>query len=213
VAPSGAAGLQPAWRTTARPKAFSGSPRTDTGGIRTHITQGLSLLAIPVRAPCPRIHPSSFRRAPGGNRTHASAIPRRQAPVTTRGRFAEHRHPRVKDPRAPGGGRTRAADLARRHAAIHTTGAVAQSIRRGSNPRRRRGRAACFRYTTDALQPVGPGGLEPPPAGLRVPDAAASTLIPCSINPQTPTGRGMHSPGRRAGRVPTEGSSGITRQP
>jgi hypothetical protein len=55
--PRRAAALQAAWRTTARPKAIS---RTDTGGSRTHKPRGLSPVAIPVRVPCPCIHPSEF---------------------------------------------------------------------------------------------------------------------------------------------------------
>lgn len=51
---------------------------------------------------------------------------------------------------------------------------------------------------TRFIHTVGPGGLEPPPAGLKGPDAAANTLIPSSPSTQP---AGAFDPGRRASRV------------
>lgn len=57
---------------------------------------------------------------------------------------------------------------------------------------------------------VGPGGLEPPPVGLRGPDAAASTLIPFPA-PETQPAGGSGPPAGAVIAVRLGGSSGIAR--
>ena len=46
------------------------------------------------------------------------------------------------------------------------------------------------RWTTSAINSVGPEGLEPSPGGLRVRCAAANTLIPSSAYVRAQNGRG-----------------------
>jgi hypothetical protein len=176
-------------------RTSEGVPRegSGTGGSRTHTHRGLSSAAVPVSAPC--LDPQR-RRAPGGNRTHASAIPRRQAPVTTRGR----RH----TDRAPSGSRTHTSALARRQAAVTSWARHEhqQSVRRGSHPRCRRGRAACCCYTTDASH-SGSGGARTHmiPFKRRVPCRRRPHFLQRSrgdSNPRFPLGqRGGHSAGPR----------------
>ena len=100
---------------------------------------------MPVCVPC-RHNP----RAPGGSRTHATAIPRRQAPATTRG----HHHPE----RPVGVEPTHPPWQGDRQPLHHGRGRSHQSIRRGSHPRRHFGRVACCCYTTDASPTSGSGG-------------------------------------------------------
>ena len=61
---SRAAGLQPAWRTTAHRRRSPNRSGTDTGGSRTHKPKGLSPVAIPVRVPCRRRLSSHLSKSP-----------------------------------------------------------------------------------------------------------------------------------------------------
>ncbi len=106
---------------------FHGS---STGGIRTHIHRGLSSAAMPVCAPC------HFARAPGGSRTHPSAIPRRQAATTSQGHSYTPR--------------------------ITFDANLIQSAQWESNPHFRHGKATGSRYIMGALFVI----LTEHPAGL-----------------------------------------------
>lgn len=90
-----------------------------------------------------------YSRASGGSRTHASAIPRRLAAVTTQRRHQQsaqwESNPHIRHGKATGSRYIMGAN-------------TNQSIRRGSHPRRHRGRVACCCYTTDALTISGSGG-------------------------------------------------------
>ena len=114
--------------------------------------------------------------------------------------------------RAPSGSRTHTSAMARRQAAVTSWARLRSRASGGTRTRDAtvgRWHVAATPRTHPTI-PVGPGGLEPPPAGLRGPDAAASTLIPFPA-PENATGRGFWSPGRRADRDPSRGSSGIAR--
>ena len=164
--PARAAALQAAWRPTARPKAYRSSiRRSSTGGIRTHTHQGLSLVATTSWRTVP--HKS---RALGGNRTHTSVIPRRQAATTSQGPYtfsipqstlrdpqSEERPVGVEPTRPPWQGDR----LPLHHGRVRISTDHRQYIRRELHPRDHFGRVACCCYTTDAREPVPRTGLEP----------------------------------------------------
>ena len=73
------------------------APQTGFEPVTSTLTEWRALQA----APQGRKSTFDLSRAPGGNRTHTSAIPRRQAPVTTRGRCHRPERPVGVEPTLP----------------------------------------------------------------------------------------------------------------
>lgn len=87
---------------------------SDTGGIRTHMTQGLRLLAIPVRAPCQHSSLPTPQSPLSGQSPRWESNPRFRHTKTAGSRYntgAIEQHPR-----ASGGSRTHASALRGRYA-------------------------------------------------------------------------------------------------
>ncbi len=99
-------------------------------------------------------------QAPGGNRTHASAIPRRQAPATTRGqRFLQsaqwESNPHIRHGKATGSRYIMGASI------------IIQCIRWDLHPRHHFGRVVCSLLHHGCIHTVEAAGIEPTSCRLR----------------------------------------------
>ncbi len=137
-------------------RASEGDTRTrgsSTGGSRTHTPQGLSLVAMPfayravtIQSPRWESNPRDRHTKTVGSRYNTGAF------TAERPAGVEPTHPPWQGGRQP---------------LHHGRGSIAQSIRRGSHPRRHFGRVACCCYTTDAFATVEAVGVEPTSSRLR----------------------------------------------